>query len=964
MSFDPRQDLANFVFLKNYARFRPDLQRRETWNEASKRVMDMHRTKYGVSLADTVYDEVEAALKNKLILPSMRSFQFGGDAILRKNMRIFNCFTAEQTFVARGGVRSFNDCSDGDVVEVLTHTGAWRRAVVRNYGQREVNKITITRGRNRHTVVATSNHRWLLSNGTETTTLNVGDSLLSAPSFFTEFAFDDAPVDEQVAWAYGMVYGDGTRVKDNQRIRGSMIRLCGNDKRFVDRFLSLGFSASWPKSCGGDPIVYTGSYQKTPISLDEEPRLIRAFVRGYLDADGAKRPSGEERNPFQSIQVTGKEQIAWARRALPLAGVYIISEDSPPMETNFGPRSDDTVRFIISTYPSGATKARFLVSNIEPAGTAQTWCLEVEEDASFVLPFGVATGNCSYSFFDRPRFLAEAVWLLLCGTGVGFSVQKHHVAKLPQISPPGARVNTHYVEDSIEGWADAFKVLFESYFGYEATQGIDCGIRFDYSRVRPEGAPLSSSSAKAPGPKPLRDSLEAVRQLLDRVVANGGVIRPIDAYDMVMHSAMCVRAGGVRRSATIALFSPDDEDMMLAKTGNWFADNPQRRLSNNSALLVRATASEDEFFRLLDATQNFGEPGFFFSNSTEHGTNPCAEIGLAPVDERTGETGWAMCNLTSVNVAACPDTETFYHACNMASVLGTLQAGYTNPDYLGETSRYILERDSLLGVSLTGMADNPAIAFNETCLAFGAKLVGTTNRAISAAIGIRHAARLTTVKPEGTGSLALGVGNGVHPHHSRRYLRHVEGGKLTDPLVAFMAKYCPEAVVPSAYSQGEYKLVFPIDLGEAPQWYKAETSALDHLAKVKLVYEAWVKPGTDRGDLTHNVSNTIVVRPAEWKAVGDFVWANRQSFGGVAMLGSSGDLDYPQAPFVEVLSEEEIRLKYPDDVIRATKALLVLEQYRQLRLKWTALPWGDLREDTDAAGGVEVVACAGGACSF
>lgn len=656
MSINPRQDLANFVFLKNYARFRPDLQRRETWDEASKRVMDMHRTKYGIALADTVYNDVEAALKAKQILPSMRSFQFGGDAILRKHMRIF---------------------------------------------------------------------------------------------------------------------------------------------------------------------------------------------------------------------------------------------------------------------------------------------------------------NCSYSFFDRPRFLAEAVWLLLCGTGVGFSVQKHHVGKLPHLVGPNHHDATkHVVDDSIEGWADAFDVLLQSYIAGSAV------VRFDYSKVRPEGAALSSSSAKAPGPKPLRDSLEAVRALLERVVGFGGVIAPIDAYDMVMHAAMCVRAGGVRRSATIALFSPDDDAMMQAKTGDWFVNNSQRRLSNNSALLVRATASQDEFTKLLGFTKDFGEPGFFFSNSTEHGTNPCAEIGLDPVDERTGETGWAMCNLTSVNVAACPDPETFYHACSMTAMLGTLQAGYTNPDYLGETTRYILERDSLLGVSLTGMADNPAIAFNETCLAFGAKLVGMTNRAISAAIGIRHAARLTTVKPEGTGSLALGVGNGVHPHHSRRYLRHVEGGKMTDPLVAFVAKHIPEAVVPSAYTTGEYKLVFPIDLGEAPQWYKAETTALDHLAKVKLVYEAWVKPGTDRGDLTHNVSNTIVVRPDEWAAVGDFVWSNRQSFGGVAMLGSSGDLDYPQAPFVEVLDEAEVRVKYPTDVIRATKALTVLEQYRQLKSKWAALPWADLREDHDEAGGVEVVACAGGACSF
>jgi ribonucleoside-triphosphate reductase len=656
LSSDPRQDLAQFVFLKNYARFRPDLQRRETWDEASKRVVDMHRRKYGALLDDLTYNDIERALKNKEILPSMRSFQFGGDAILRKNMRIF---------------------------------------------------------------------------------------------------------------------------------------------------------------------------------------------------------------------------------------------------------------------------------------------------------------NCSYSFFDRPRFLAEAVWLLLCGTGVGFSVQKHHIAKLPRLIGPNHHDTIkHVVDDSIEGWADAFDVLLQSYIAGSAV------VRFAYSQVRPEGAPLSSSSAKAPGPKPLRDSLEAVRALLERVVGFGGVIEPIDAYDMVMHAAMCVRAGGVRRSATIALFSPDDEAMMQAKTGDWFVTNSQRRLSNNSALLVRATASRDEFAKLLGFTKDFGEPGFFFSNSTEHGTNPCCEIQLDPVDERTGTTGWAMCNLTSVNVAACKDLDSFLRACGNAAALGTLQAGYTNTDYLGPTSQYIIERDALLGVSLTGMADNPTLAFDYNALRFGAHRIKTVNFTVARYIGIRSAARLTTVKPEGTGSLALGVGNGIHPHHSRRYLRHVEGGKLTDPLVAFIKKHIPEAVVPSAYARDEYKIVFPVDLGEGPLWLKAETSAVEHLGKVKFVYENWVQPGTTRGDLTHNVSNTIVVRPEEWAAVGEFVWENKQSFGGVAMLGSSGDLDYPQAPFVEVLDEYQIREKYPDDVVRATKALCVLEDFRQLRAKWVALPWSALREDHDEAGGVEVVACAGGACAF
>lgn len=573
--------------------------------------------------------------------------------------------------------------------------------------------------------------------------------------------------------------------------------------------------------------------------------------------------------------------------------------------------------------------------------------------------------NCSYSFFDRVEFLSQAVWLLLCGCGTGFSVQKHHIAKLPKLAAPKQRDGkvTYFVQDSIEGWADAFHVLFESYVPNNNKNNW-AQIRFDYSQIRPEGSVISSSSSKAPGAKALKEALENVRGVLDAVAERGGEIRPIDAYDMVMHAAMCVRAGGIRRSATIALFSPDDEEMTSAKTGNWFADNPQRRLSNNSALLVRKTASRADFHRLMESTQHFGEPGFFFSSSTEHGTNPCAEIGLDPVDERTGETGWAMCNLTSVNVGGCRDEAEFLDVCYLAGALGTLQAGYTSTDYLGPTTKYILERDSLLGVSLTGMADRPDLAFNPELLRAGVDLVRSANIGFAAMIGIPTAARLTTVKPEGSGSLDLCAGNGIHPHHHHRYLRHVEAGKPGDPLVEHIRKFVPEAIVPSAYNPEEVKIVFPIDLGSAPQWLKRDTTALSHLEKVKLVQENWVLPGTVRGNLTHNVSNTIQVGPDEWAEVEDYVWKHRDTFGGVAMLGASGDLDYEQAPFIEVLDPDEIHEKYRYDPIRREKAWNVRKQWLSLMSAWQLIDWAGLLETSDRSGGVEVVACAGGACSF
>jgi hypothetical protein len=884
--------------------------------------------------------------------------------------------------------------------------------------------------------------------------------------------------------------------------------------------------------------------------------------------------------------------------------------------------------------------------------------------------------NCSFSFFDRIAFLPEAVWLLLCGCGVGFSVQRHHVAKLPRLVRPAGRYPVlHVVADSIEGWAEAFRALLNSYV--DGSGKVD----FDFSQVRPEGAPISTSSAKAPGPAPLAASLESCRKVLNEVVRRGGKIRPIDAYDLTMHAVSCVRAGGVRRSATIALFSPDDTEMAQAKTGEWYKDNPQRRLSNNSGVLVRATADRAEFDALLGATQAYGDPGFYFVNSTEHGANPCqpasallltrkglrrmgdigvgdevwsaegwtvvekkwstgqkpvfkykttagyflgtenhrvveggvkvevgqaagidilpgpvnlidrthtravvdglmcgdgswheasnkaylhvgkddredyvewfsrneecleqcgiskdtsflvntsmtkddlpllpvrdvperyltappsvvasflkglysangtvltkakrvvlktaspkmrdsvqsmlsslgirsyyttnkkhdvefangtyeckesydicittdadvfaakvgflhlrkrvalgevldnkslggkakatypiveveslgveevfditvgnkshtywtaglnvsncVEAGLDPVDHDTGETGWSFCNLTSTNIASCETPDDFYRCCTASAALGTIQASYMDTGYLPVVSRRIMERDALLGVSITGMADNPKLAFDPEVLSCGAEIVKMTNHTIAEMLGIAPAARATCVKPEGTGSLVLQVGSGITPHKARRYLRYAEGGKRTDPLIQHLMKYIPDAVVTSAYdpSGEEVKVVFPIDLGEGDLWLQEDVTAVDHLAAVKLVQENWVLPGTDRGDLSHNVSNTIVVQPHEWGDVGDFIWDNRQSFSGVALLANFGDYDHPQAPFVRVPNDDEVNV---DPRALDAKAL-----WLKLRAAWKTVDWSSLVEDEDRSAGIEVMACAGGAC--
>ncbi len=920
--------------------------------------------------------------------------------------------------------------------------------------------------------------------------------------------------------------------------------------------------------------------------------------------------------------------------------------------------------------------------------------------------------NCSFSLFDRPDFLKECVWLLLCGCGTGFSVQRQHVAKLPRIRRGTPRL--HVVQDSIEGWADAFGALLA-----EPT------TNFDYSLVRPEGAKLSSTPHPAPGPEPLRRALENCRALLMRVIdTQNGYLRPVDAFDLVMFAAECVRSGGVRRSATIALFSKDDEDMLNAKTGDWWKTNPQRRLANISAVFLRDDTDVDAFNRVFDSTREFGEPGFLFVNDLDHGVNPCfvpdtrlatdagwvrlgdvvgeeqnvvtdarvtreggdfdaedgtvvraasavklmardqpvfevrtrhghkvkvtadhkfqtargkirldemtvgdelllmsgrggfgtvgnyddglllglvvsdghytgnkaclalwgddasaipdlerrfdvrfgegtptqggvrvyratrktladrlaryvdgdlrqtkrrvpdavfrgseqfvkgylhgmffgdgsvqcygettaataslrlssvyedllldvqtllssfgvvaavyprteahktelpdgrggvkeydcqplfelvinrpnmvafereiglygqkaaqlkavldkrgrdcrkpehykttvtaitpagvsdvyclhepethslivdgglvtgncVEIGLDPVlvlDDGSRVTGWSMCNLSTVNVAACATESDFYAACEAAALLGTLQAAYTDTTYLGAVTKAILERDALIGVSLTGIADRPEIGLDPDILQNGADAVVAVNAYFAQVIGIRAAARATCVKPEGTGSLALGgVASGSTPHHAERYLRFVEGGKASSPLVAYLRKHVPDAVEVSVFNPDEVKIVFPIEVPGKPLT-KADVTAVEHLDMIKLLQENWVMPGTNRGTLVNNVSNTVQVRDTEWEAVADKLWRHRDVFAGVALLGKTGDLDYQQAPFVAVDEDDQ------DPRRQAVNA-----RWKALSEAWPVLDFTEVEEATDQTSGTEVIACGGGACEI
>ena len=531
--------------------------------------------------------------------------------------------------------------------------------------------------------------------------------------------------------------------------------------------------------------------------------------------------------------------------------------------------------------------------------------------------------NCTASYCDRLRFFQECFWLLLCGSGTGFSVQKHHVSKLPTLEhkPEEGKGRVYVVDDSIEGWANSLGVLLSSYFSKPVEEFKDwknTHVIFDFSQIRAKGSSLASGVGKAPGYEPLANGLEKIRALLDRCINNGQKkLRPIDAYDIVMHSSDAVLSGGVRRSASLALFSPNDEEMAKAKTGNWYIDNPQRARSNNSALLLKNETEFDEFKALMESVKEFGEPGFIWSESTEMIFNPCVEIGMWPVDEESGKSGWQGCNLSTINCSSVSDEEDFYEACKAAAIIGTLQAGFTKLDYLGEISEKIFEREALLGVSLTGTMEKHELVLSEKVLTKGAKIAVDINKKISQKIGINQAARVTCLKPEGTSSSMLGTSSGIHPHHAKRYIRHVQANVLEAPYQHFK-KVNPQACEKSRWSANNTDEVvkFPIEVPDGAK-LKNQLPAVEMLKVVKETQRNWVHSGKNRSlctqeYLSHNVSNTVTVKPDEWDDVTKFIYENRKYFAGISLIPQSGDKDYPQAPFTTVYTSREIVKEYGD----------------------------------------------------
>ncbi len=529
--------------------------------------------------------------------------------------------------------------------------------------------------------------------------------------------------------------------------------------------------------------------------------------------------------------------------------------------------------------------------------------------------------NCAFAPIDDWRIFSEIMFLLLGGTGVGYSVQQHHVEALPEIRKPNASKTRRFlIGDSIEGWADSISVLVKSYFfGGSKPQ-------FDFRDIRAKGARLITSGGKAPGPQPLKECLIKIEGILD-AKKDGDKLKPIEVHDIVCHIADAVLAGGIRRAALICLFSASDEQMISCKSGAWWETNPQRGRANNSAVLMRHKITKEYFLELWKRIEasGAGEPGIYLSNDKDWGTNPCCEIALRP---------FQFCNLCEVNVSDVVDQNDLNERVKAASFIGTLQAGYTDFHYLRPIWQRTTEKDALIGVSMTGIGSGAVLKLD---MKAAAKIVKEENRKVAEVLGINISARTTTVKPAGTTSLALGTSSGIHAWHNDYYIRRVRVGK-NESMYSHLVLNHPDLVEDEYFRPHDTAVIGIPQKAPETAIFRTE-SPIQLLERVKKVHSEWVKPGHRSGSNSHNVSATISIREHEWKAVGEWMWENKEYYNGLSVLPYDGGT-YIQAPFEDCTKERYEELMQTLSDVDLSKVI-------------------ELEDNTDLSG---ELACAGGAC--
>lgn len=491
--------------------------------------------------------------------------------------------------------------------------------------------------------------------------------------------------------------------------------------------------------------------------------------------------------------------------------------------------------------------------------------------------------NCSYLPIIDHKAFAEVFYILMCGTGVGYSVQRHHIGQLPAVSA-GSSEELLVIPDSKEGWADSIAALLRN-----------PDIRFDYSLIRRAGSRLSTGGT-ASGPDSLVKAHGNVKRILRG--ATGRKLSSLEVHDVVCHIADVVVVGGVRRAALISLFDRDNEEMLTCKSGQWWETAPQRARANNSAVLPHSEVTREEFDNIMQRAyaSYAGEPGIFWTTDPENnmGTNPCAEIALNP---------FQFCNLTTVNFSAVENTHDFLTAVSAATRLGTIQASFTNFGYIRPQWQKQTEEEALLGVSMTGLAANGRLFtrfLQDDIFSRAARIANEVNHFVALDLGIKQAARVTTIKPEGTTSACLDTTSGVHSAHSEYYLRRIRIDKDQELAQYLSLQLGSDYIETDKFNPQNLVVSVPMQLKGAIT--REDETASTFFQNVLALREQWVLPGHNAGWNTHNISCTVSYKASETETLQKLMWENRHNYNGISILPHDGGT-YVQAPFESVSRE-------------------------------------------------------------
>lgn len=933
--------LQQYIHLSRYARWLDKENRRETWDETVKRYTDFFAARF-----PDLYpaDRINESIRTLRTMPSMRALMTAGPALDKDEMAGFNPVSAGTKVLTREYGLVPIEQLEGRCATVLNKDGRWAEATFRGYGVQPTKRVRFRRNSNTELHVdCTANHRWVLTTGEvkSTATLVVGDTIPHA-------AAPKPTLDEDylLGVRHGIVYGDGTAIRSVKRAKGFAIRLCGDSAELLEYF--EGYQRSYPPSFGGDPVVYmfdafAATHDLKSLPADDESESYKlGFIRGLLAADGSVSSDSQ-------VTLCGsKDVVDWLKSNGEQLGFIIQRVTTLPSTTNFGERTRDT--FSVHLHRDGLVPEDFLCSwkranfrpltstykvvGIEDNTPCPVYCAEVPDTNTFVLEGGIVTGNCSYVAIDHVRAFDEILYILMCGTGVGFSVERQFINNLPTVSEDFHQSDTLItVRDSKIGWASAFRELIAMLYNGQIP-------KWDVSKVRPAGAKLKTFGGRASGPKPLVDLFKFSVDLFKK--AAGRKLTSVECHDLVCKIADIVVVGGVRRSALISLSNLSDDRMRVAKSGKWWENEPQRALANNSAAyterpdmeiflkewqsLIESKSGERGIFNRVAAKKKAAEFGRRDPNH-EFGTNPCGEIILRPS---------GLCNLTEVVIRAGDTLEDLMDKVEVATIMGTFQSTLTNYRYVRNVWKRNAEEERLLGVSMTGIMDHEVLSKpSEQAAQWLTQLrehAVKTNAEWAKKLGINASAAITTVKPSGTVSQLVDSASGIHPRYSQYYVRTVRADKK-DPLAQFMrAEGFP---VEDCVMKPDTTDVFSFPVrGPEHAVFRNDMSAIQQLEHYLMFRRFWCE---------HNPSITVYVRDHEWLAVGDWVYNHFDDIGGVSFLPHT-DHVYQQAPYTECSKAE----------------------YEELVAKMPTVAWSKLQEfeKEDSTTSTKELACTAGVCEI